>query len=217
MASAVSLIFWSCAGYVIGSCPTGYILVRALLGEDIRNFGSGNTGATNVSRVLGAKWGIFTAIVDMLKGAFSIVVAMLCGVSSPVVLSCVGVFAVCGHDFPVWLGFRGGKGVATSFAVIAFWDLFSPMPAIIGGLVWFAVREKTRYVSAASILGLSVSAICVSLFMESASYFAGAVMLTILTAIRHKENIMRLIAGTENKAEPVWPKISRYIHTLLRR
>lgn len=214
---AIALIVWSALGYAVGSCPVGYIVVRLMTGDDVRRYGSGGTGATNVSRVLGRWWGIFTAAADMLKGALVLCTAMMCGYGDPFLLACVGVFAVIGHDFPVWLGFRGGKGVATSFAVIALWDFFMPIPAMIGGAVWVAVRETTRYVSLASIMGLAAASACVSAFMEPRAYFAGAVLLTLLSAARHKDNIARLIAGTENRAEPVCPKIARYLRRVVSR
>jgi glycerol-3-phosphate acyltransferase PlsY len=198
---------WFAFGYIVGSCPTGYVLVRALLGEDVRRFGSGNIGATNVSRVLGKKWGVFTAVFDMMKGGLAILAAISFGVRSPAILSLIGCGAVIGHDYPIWLGFNGGKGVAATFGVFGCYGFFNPIPAIIGGCVWFLVREKTRYVSLASIAGLSVAALAMPIFLSDRSYYFSAILLTLLAIWRHAENIKRLIAGTENRAEPILPKI----------
>jgi glycerol-3-phosphate acyltransferase PlsY len=204
-------VLWLVFGYIVGSCPTGYLLVRALLGEDIRRFGSGNIGATNVSRVLGKKWGVFTAVFDMMKGGLAILVAMSSGVRSPAVLSLIGCGAVIGHDYPIWLSFEGGKGVAATFGVFGCYGFFNPIPALIGGCVWFLVREKTRYVSLASMAGLFVSALSMPIFLSDRSYYFSAILLTLLAIWRHAENIKRLIAGTENRAEPIMPKIRSYI------
>ncbi|MDL2263704.1 glycerol-3-phosphate 1-O-acyltransferase PlsY [Synergistaceae bacterium OttesenSCG-928-I11] len=208
-----SAIFWVIFGYISGSCPTGYVLVRTLLGEDIRRFGSGNIGATNVSRVLGKKWGVFTAVFDMMKGGLAVLIAMAFGVENPAILSLIGCAAVIGHDYPIWLGFNGGKGVATTFGVFSCYDFFNPLSALIGGGVWFLVREKTRYVSLASILGLSASALVMPIFMSGRSYYFSAILLSLLAIWRHRENIKRLIAGTENKVEPLLPKIKKYFET----
>ena len=206
----IGAIFWIVFGYVAGSCPTGYVLVRALLGEDIRRYGSGNIGATNVSRVLGKKWGVFTAAFDMMKGGLAVLVATAFGVESPAVLSLIGGAAVVGHDYPVWLGFGGGKGVATTFGVFGCYDFFNPIPALVGGAAWFLVREKTRYVSLASIVGLSASALAMPIFMTGRSYYLSAILLTLLATWRHRENIKRLISGTESRVEPIAPKIREY-------
>ncbi len=205
-----STIFWALFGYLMGSCPTGYVLVRVLLGEDIRRFGSGNTGATNVSRVLGKKWAVFTAAFDMLKGGLAVLIATALGVENHAVLSLVGCAAVVGHDYPIWLGWSGGKGVATTFGVFGCYDFFNPLPAILGGCVWFLVRERTGYVSLASVLGLSASALVMPILMVGTSYYVSAIFLSILAIWRHKENIKRLLAGTERRTEPLLPKIRKY-------
>ena len=104
------------------------------MGKDIREFGSGNIGATNVGRVLGKKWAVVTAVVDILKGGLAVLLAMSLGVKSPFLLATVGFAGVIGHDYPLWLGFKGGKGVATTFGVFGCYDFFNPLPAILGGV-----------------------------------------------------------------------------------
>ncbi|MDR0652052.1 MAG: glycerol-3-phosphate 1-O-acyltransferase PlsY [Synergistaceae bacterium] len=197
---------WATLGYLLGSCPTGYLLVRLLKGEDIRKFGSGNIGATNVSRVLGKKWAMLTAVVDMFKGGLAILFTMAMGHDDAALLSVVGAMSVIGHNFPVWIGFRGGKGVATSFGVIAFFDFFNPSAAILGGVAWFVVREISCVVSLASMTSLFVAAFCMPLFGMPQPYFYCGLLLAIFVVLRHRENIARMVARCENKVKPFFPR-----------
>ncbi|MDR1471077.1 MAG: glycerol-3-phosphate 1-O-acyltransferase PlsY [Synergistaceae bacterium] len=191
-------------GYIVGSCPTGYILARIIRGVDIREFGSGNVGATNVGRLLGRKWAIVTAIIDISKGGAAILLAMALGVGSPAVLSLIGAAGVVGHDYPVWIGFRGGKGVATTYGVFACYDFFNPMPTILAGAAWFIVREFSGYASLASLTSLAVAAMLMPIFMESGIYFFFGFFLVVICAWRHRGNIRRLASGTEVKVKPVF-------------
>jgi glycerol-3-phosphate acyltransferase PlsY len=200
----VSALVWLLLGYLMGSCPTGFVLVKFMIGEDIRNFGSGNIGATNVGRVLGKRWAVITAVIDMLKGGVAVLLAMLAGHSSPILLSLVGIAGVLGHDYPLWLNFKGGKGVATTFGVFAFYDFFNPMPVILGGLLWVAIRESTRYVSLASMVSLFAAALLMPLFMMDRAYYISGLFLAALTIWRHRDNIKRIISGTENKVSRVF-------------
>jgi glycerol-3-phosphate acyltransferase PlsY len=195
----LALAGWFLFGYLMGSCPTGFVLVRVMRGEDIRNYGSGNIGATNVGRVLGKKWAVLTAVVDMLKGGLAVLIARFFGVEAPSVLALVGVAGVLGHDYPVWLKFSGGKGVATTFGVFACYDFFNPIPAIIGGLLWLVTRESTRIVSLSSMVSLLVAALLMPLFKMDRAYYFSALLLVALTVWRHRENIKRILSGTENK------------------
>ena len=185
-------------GYLVGSCPTGYLLVKWAKGQDIRDYGSGNIGATNVSRVLGKKWAVFTAVFDMLKGGVAVLIVMLLGATEPWILALTGLASVIGHDYPLWLGFRGGKGVATTFGVFACYDFFNPLPALIGGVVWYAVKEKWGYVSLGSMIGLAVAVLSMPVFHMDRAYYICGIAAVLLTVWRHRENISRLIAGTEN-------------------
>jgi glycerol-3-phosphate acyltransferase PlsY len=196
---------WIILGYLLGACPTGYILVKLLKGEDIRKFGSGNIGATNVSRVLGKGWAVFTAIADMFKGGLAMLITMLFGHDDPVLLSFVGAAGVIGHSYPVWIGFMGGKGVATSFGVIGCFDFFNPAPAILGGVVWFIVREISCVISLASMVALGGAALFIFLFALPDAYFVCGFFLFIFSVWRHRENIKRIIAGNENKINPFFP------------
>jgi glycerol-3-phosphate acyltransferase PlsY len=202
--TTAALIFWMAFGYLIGSFPTGYALVKLKTGEDIRKFGSGNIGATNVARVLGRKWSVVTAVCDVSKGGAAMLAAMLFGLKDPLLLSAVGFSAVLGHDFPAWLGGRGGKGVATTFGVFACYDFFNPLPAILGGVVWFAVREISLYASLSSIAALMAASLSMLFFMDNSVYFASGLALSALAILRHSDNIKRLISGAESTVKPVF-------------
>ena len=193
------------ASYLIGSIPAGYIAGR-IAGIDIRTVGSGNIGATNVTRVLGKRYGYPVFIVDFLKGfaavAMSIIIAKR---AQPVLIpselfGVVGAVAcVLGHSFPVWLGFKGGKGVAASAGA-----LFGLMPfvALIAVAVWLIIFYLTRYVSVASMTAaLAVPITIVSMMLlgqtgETALlYFS--ICLAAVVIVRHRSNLLRLVRGTE--------------------
>ena len=191
-------IFWLIFGYIAGSCPTGYLAVKMLKGQDIRDLGSGNIGATNTGRVLGKKWAIAVAVFDMLKGGLAVLLASFF-TDNDTILALTGVCSVLGHNYPVWLGWRGGKGVATTFGVLAFYDFFDPLPALIGGAVWYAVMKTTRYVCVASIAALFTSALLMPLFGMPRPFYLAGLFLAALSAWRHKSNIQRLIEGKEDR------------------
>lgn len=187
---------WLLVGYLFGSTPTGYLAVKSVRGEDIRNFGSGNIGATNVGRVMGRQWAVAVAVIDMLKGGIAVELARLAGVDDMVVLALVGLCGVLGHNFPVWLRFKGGKGVATSFGVLFF---FHPAAAVLGGIVWYVTMRVTRYVSVASIFSLATAPVWLIVVAAPLPFVMVAVLLDVLTIFRHRPNIVRLLAGTESK------------------
>jgi glycerol-3-phosphate acyltransferase PlsY len=177
-------------------------LVKLIKGEDIRNFGSGNIGATNVARVLGRKWAVVTAAVDMFKGGAAILVAMAAGRSDPTLLALTGLAGIIGHDYPVWIKFKGGKGVASTFGVFGCYDFFNPLPAIIGGVVWLCVRELSCVVSLSSMVALGVAALLMPVFSMPRPYYVCGAVCVLLTVWRHRENIGRIISGKENKVKP---------------
>lgn len=190
----MNTVTWIIAGYIFGSIPAGYLAVRLILGEDIRKLGSGNIGATNVTRFLGKKWGVAVAVFDMAKGGIVVLAARLLGVQDPWILTLAGFAGVCGHNFPVWLGFSGGKGVATSFGVIFFW---SPFPALAGGLVWYLVMRFTRYVSVGSMISLMTVPVWFLILGKPAAYFWISSALAVLSVARHRKNITDLFRGSE--------------------
>lgn len=190
---------WPLLGYLAGSMPTGYLVVKLVRGEDIRRHGSGNIGATNVGRVMGKGWAVTVALVDMLKGGAVVALAMALGLRDHRLLALTGLFGVLGHNFPVWLKFKGGKGVATSFGVIFFYGWFCPWPALMGGAVWYLVMRASRYVSLASMVSLYCCAAFAALFGMPIPYRWASLGLAVLSTVRHRENIRRLMSGTENR------------------
>lgn len=191
---------WFVLGYLFGSLPTGYIVAKTLKHVDIRTTGSGNIGATNAGRLLGKRWAIVIGAVDILKGGVIVFVASLF-TSDPAVLALTGGMAVIGHDYPVWLGFRGGKGVATTYGVFAFYDFFNPYPALLGCAAWYIVLKSTRYVSVASMLGLFVGALMMPVFDMPREYYMVGLVLAALSVWRHRSNIRHLLSGAEEKTD----------------
>jgi len=187
---------WPLMGYLAGSIPTGYLVVRTLKGQDIRTVGSGNTGATNVGRIAGKFWAAFVAVFDMAKGGLVVLGALVAGVSSPWVLAGTAVAGVIGHNYPVWLRFSGGKGVATSFGVLFFLD---PLATLIGGAAWFILLKGTRTVSLSSMVSLLVVLLSLWVLGAPLAYIHAALFLLVLSTWRHRENIKRLMEGTERK------------------
>jgi glycerol-3-phosphate acyltransferase PlsY len=154
----VEYALWVLLGYLFGSFPSGFLLVRLLKGIDIRTVGSGNIGATNVGRCVGRFWAVVVSVADMLKGGFAVLLARALatpGADISWLLAGVGVASVLGHNFPVWLGFRGGKGVSTTYGMLFF--LAPPVSCyavLAGGALWFLLLGIWRYVSLASMLSL---------------------------------------------------------------
>ena len=187
---------WPLAGYLAGSIPTGYLLVRILKGQDIRAFGSGNIGATNVGRILGKPWAVFVALFDMAKGGLVVLSALASGVNSPWVLAATALAGVIGHNYPVWLRFSGGKGVATSFGVLFFLD---PLATLIGGASWALLVKGTHTVSLSSMASLVIVLLALWVLGSPLPYIYTAFLLFLLSVWRHRENIRRLVDGTERK------------------
>ena len=191
---------WVAFSYLFGSIPTGFLLVKYYKGIDIRTIGSGNTGANNVRRVLGKEWGILVAIVDMLKGVIGLLGAMASGITDPWSLSLIALAGVLGHNYPVWLKFKGGKGVATSYGVIfLLWPLNSFAVAMMGGVVWYAIMRTTRYVSLASVLSLLAVAFFFLILRAPLAFTLFSLLLALLSIWRHYENLKRLVNGTESR------------------
>lgn len=236
------IYYIACAviGYLIGSIPFGYIIVKLKKGVDIRTLGSGNIGATNVGRVLGWPWGVLCFILDFLKGFFAIItpaylrrggfgyLAPFCYLKtaqggthielSPDIVtkelllyfSISGFFAIIGHLFPIYIKFRGGKGVATAFGVFL---VLMPIPSFIAFLFWLSIFLLLGYVSLASLIAaislpISFALLDSSIMGMKSPYFSNYLTLLImvsliflLVVIKHISNIKRLIAGTEPKVK----------------
>ncbi|HET6204442.1 MAG TPA: glycerol-3-phosphate 1-O-acyltransferase PlsY [Planctomycetota bacterium] len=188
-------------GYVLGSIPFGYLLVRLRAGIDVRKVGSGNIGATNVGRVLGRGASFAVFLLDAGKGfAAARLVPLLLGLDPRLSPVLGGLAAIVGHCFPVFLGFRGGKGVATGSGVLLALD---PAAFLAGALVWILLLALTRIVSLASIgmsLAYPLSFLArdpVKAVGERLPVFAGSVALAALILLRHRANLRRLFDGTE--------------------
>ena len=192
--------------YLLGSIPFGYILVRVFQGIDVRSIGSGNIGATNVARSGRKGLAIATLVLDAFKGWLPVfLVLTLPGipVSNAAQLhtlaAAAGLAALIGHTYPVWLGFKGGKGVATGLGLFL---ALAPMTALIALLIFAATVAVTRYVSLGSILG-TASVPAVLCWLERDSFPAPALLLcaaaALLVIFRHRQNIGRLWAGTESR------------------
>jgi glycerol-3-phosphate acyltransferase PlsY len=188
------------ASYLLGSVPFGLVMARFIKGVDLREVGSGNIGATNAMRVLGKPLGLVAFLLDFGKGLvptlfLSRYAAELNGQAPLLAESLCGVAAVVGHCFPIYLKFRGGKGVATGCGAIVG---IAPMVFVVSGAVWIAVLGVMRMVSLASIamgIAFPVAAAC---FVPEAPAFAGACsLLTVLVLVRHRANIARIRAGPE--------------------
>jgi len=202
--------------YLLGSIPFGYLIVRATQGADIRETGSGGTGATNVSRRAGKVAGVLTLVLDALKGAAAVLFARMilgptltgpsdsgAGLGSEWWIAGVAVFVIVGHMFPVWLGFRGGKGVATGVGVFL---VLAPLALAGAGVIFLAVVLSTRYVSLASITAASTIPLFVWLQHGLVSPVNGlwpimssAILIAALIIFAHRANIQRLARGTETK------------------
>ena len=194
----MKLILIGLASYLLGAIPFGLLIARSR-GIDIRQHGSGNIGATNVLRVLGKPLGIFTFMLDALKGFGPVFLAMrlVPGQAEAAGLT-AGIAAILGHSFPIYLGGKGGKGVATSAGVLIglAWQA-----ALIGVAVWGAVFFLSRYVSLASILAAAaIPAVSWILYYpEKLATPIALTLLGLLIILRHRSNLQRLLKGTENR------------------
>jgi glycerol-3-phosphate acyltransferase PlsY len=193
------------ASYLLGSIPTGYLLVRLFRHQDIRQAGSGNIGATNVLRSGGKGLGAATFLLDMLKGCSAVWLgAFLGGLLLPHcplrdAEALAALCAVLGHVFPVWLRFRGGKGVATGFGVFL---AATPLAALAAISVFFLVLASSRYVSLASILGAASFPLFATFLVRGDRppfFIAVEIAVALLIIVKHHQNIRRLLNGTESR------------------
>jgi acyl phosphate:glycerol-3-phosphate acyltransferase len=189
----LKIVLLSLAGFLIGSVPTGQIIALSR-GIDLQQAGSGNIGATNVLRTTGKLPAFFTLAGDMFKGVAAVLLARYFEVGT-VYEGLVGVFAVLGHNFSVFLRFRGGKGVATSLGVLM---VFAPLAGLATIAAWLVTVLITRYSSAGAIVSFCVMPLAVYLF-DVTEKLPISLFMSIILLMRHKDNILRLIQGTETK------------------
>ncbi len=188
--------------YVLGSVPTGYLAGRAR-GIDIRAAGSGNIGATNAFRVLGKTAGTTVLALDVFKGFAAarwvpLLAMLICGATAPreALALVAGVGAILGHNFPCWLKFKGGKGIATSGGVVLAW---APLACLTALALWAILVLTTKYVSVASIAAALILPFAVWYWKGSLTMTAVMGGLSALAIYKHKGNIRRLLNGTENR------------------
>ena len=191
----LTLIF----AYIIGSIPTGYVIVKAKTGQDIITVGSGSTGATNVKRVLGKKWFFTVMLLDALKGAFPVVLAKLfvttgAGYGLAPVIAAIAV--IIGHSKSCFLGFKGGKSVASGVGTILAlnWAV-----GLIIAAIWGVITYTTKYVSVGSMIALIISPFLMYFFHSPIAYIGYCALGAVYIVYLHRENIKRLLNGNENK------------------
>jgi glycerol-3-phosphate acyltransferase PlsY len=184
--------------YLLGSIPFGYLLVKIFLHKDIRATGSGNIGATNVARSGAKGLGIATLLLDCSKAFLAVKIAQHVAPGNYDLAVIAAVAAILGHVFPIWLGFRGGKGVASALGVFL---ALSPAAAGCTFAIFVVVFLITRYVSLASIVGAAFFPLFGFYFVpqHTPTVIVGFLFIPILIIIKHHENIRRLLAGTENR------------------
>ena len=181
-------------GYLVGSVPFAYLLAQRR-GIDLRRVGSGNVGATNVLRTSGARAAVIAMCLDASKGALAVVIArtLTTGPATPVA---AGLAAVIGHIYPAWLGFRGGKGVATAAGVFA---VVAPLALAIASAVFVLAVWATRYISVGSIAGAIALAVSAAAGEVPGAVAVGATIAALIIVHRHRGNLARLVSGTERR------------------
>lgn len=189
MEIALLIIF----AFILGSIPFGVIIAKAK-GVDLKKVGSGNIGATNVLRSLGRWPAALTLLGDILKGTAAVAIGRYFGIGL-FYEGLVGLSAVLGHNFSIFLGFTGGKGVATSFGVIS---IYSPQTALFTFIIWLVVVFFTKYSSLGALVSFGLLPINILLFDDKGKLLA-AILITIFIFIRHRYNIQRLMKGTERR------------------
>ncbi len=188
------------AAYLVGALPTGYLVARSSKNVDILKHGSGRTGTTNVLRTLGWRAAGLVFAGDFLKGVVAVAIARAVSAGDPVVEVLAGLVAIAGHTYSVFIGFKGGRGVATGVGALA---AMSPVAALVAATVAFSTMAVTRYVSLGSILGAcsapATLAVLVTVYGQPPPFLAYALLGATFIVVAHKDNIVRLLRGTERK------------------
>ena len=197
--NVIQILLTAVLSYIIGSIPTGYIVVKIAKNEDIRQIGSGSTGATNVKRVMGKKWFFIVLLLDAIKGMIPVFLAQWLVIPyshiglAPVVAS---VCVILGHSKSIFLNFTGGKSVASGIGTII---ALSPMVGLTTAGIWALITYTSKYVSLGSIVALFISPFLMYLFNPRICYIIYCVIGAVYIIYLHRENIKRLIKGEENK------------------
>ncbi len=194
--SPTLLILTMLATYLITAIPTGIVLAKVMGYEDVRQKGSGNIGATNVYRVAGKLPGILTLLGDIAKGALPLLAITLWLNPTPGQLGLLALIAIVGHCYPVYLDFRGGKGVATALGIFL---VLSPLAVLFAATVFAVSVGISRFISLGSVLAALAMPLSILLLGLPKEIFAGSLCIAILIVWRHRTNISRLLDGTENR------------------
>jgi glycerol-3-phosphate acyltransferase PlsY len=181
--------------YFLGSIPPGYLISKIVQGKDIRHFGSGNIGATNVGRTMGAKWGFITLFLDIAKGAAPVLLARYL-IGSNLFIAIAGIMAIIGHNFSIFLKFRGGKGVATALGVFLALAPIAVFPALAVFIIMFLIF---KFVSLGSISAAATFPLFTYFLSYPNEIIMGAIIGSLLIIFAHRSNIKRLVQGQENK------------------
>ena len=199
----LSIIFLVIIAYILGSIPNALWIGKVFRGIDIREHGSKNTGSTNAARVLGGKLGILTLILDVSKGAIPLILAIFLekdliknSINSNTILILIGIWSIIGHSFSIFLNFKGGKAVATTLGVFI---VLVPKSILVVAVVFFIVFYMFKYVSLSSILSSVTLPISIFLLEKNIAYTLFALLISNLIILKHKDNIKRLLNGTETK------------------
>ncbi len=195
----IQLILVCIGAYLIGSIPTGYIVVKLFTGQDIRQIGSGSTGATNVKRVMGKKWFFIVMLLDALKGALPVILSVLyTTVFKEIGLLPVlaALFVIIGHSKSIFLNFTGGKSVASGVGTLLALDWQAGITIV---LTWAIVTWVSRYVSLGSIVAMALAPLVMWFLNAPPAYIVYALIAAIYVIYLHRENIKRLRDGNENK------------------
>ncbi|MBU4349957.1 glycerol-3-phosphate 1-O-acyltransferase PlsY [bacterium] len=189
-----ALIIISC--YLLGSVPFGYIVGKLFKKVDIREFGSGNIGTTNAFRILGPPLASLVLIGDVGKGIFSVYLVRLLNIDNLLIITIAGLAVICGHDWSLFLGFKGGKGIATTLGVVF---ALNPIISVLAVTVWGIVLITSKYASLSSICALISIFIFTIIFKQPYEYILFSAIIMILGIFKHKENIVRLKLKKERK------------------
>ena len=194
--------------YLFGSIPTAYLLYKIRKGYDIRKYGSGNVGGTNVIRTLGTGWGLFIIIVDMLKGFLPILIVYFIYPDDFILLAAVAVAVVLGHVFPIYIRFKGGKAIATTFgAIIGISSLpfiseptwLRILPIFLSFGIWLLVFAISRIISLGSLIAAASVPVCFYFTRYPLAIVIAGLICAILIFITHRDNIKRLVRGEEKR------------------
>lgn len=184
------------AGYLLGSISFSFLIGKWIKGIDIRNHGSGNAGATNTLRVLGKGPAVFVLLLDVLKGVVAVLISYWIAPDVNWVHAAAGLASIIGHNWPIYFGFRGGKGIATTIGVTI---TLVPIPVIIAGVVAIVSIVITRYVSLGSLLFTGLLPFVTAAFHSVDAIFWMTIVLAVLAYLRHRSNIVKILNRTENK------------------